>query len=68
MDNQYADLLKMTLNIDGVWLPEAASVTADSVDKPFWLIYWTCVVEHPRIGDVALEKQQALEDVHGNLP
>jgi cytochrome c oxidase subunit 2 len=33
----------LKLPVDGVWLPEAASVTTPSVDEPFWLIYWVCV-------------------------
>lgn len=44
MNEQTADLLKMPLSVDGMWMPEAASVTVPSVDEPFWLIYWTCVV------------------------
>lgn len=38
------DLQKMKLPLDGIWLPEATSTMADAVDKPYWLIYWTCVI------------------------
>lgn len=44
MNEPNPDLLKMPLSVDSLWLPEAASVTTPSVDDPFWLIYWTCVV------------------------
>lgn len=43
MDEQNAELLKLNLPVDSLWLPEAASVTVPSVDEPFWLIMWTCV-------------------------
>ena len=44
MNEQAPEFLKMALPVDGFWMPEAASVTVPSVDDPFWLIYWTCVV------------------------
>lgn len=38
------DLQSMPFSADSMWLPEAASTSTNSVDSPFWLIYWTCVV------------------------
>lgn len=37
-------ILEMQLPMDGVWMPKAASVAVPSVDDPFWLIFWACVI------------------------
>lgn len=42
MDPQ--SLQSMPIPVDSMWLPESAAVSTPSVDDPFWLIYWTCVV------------------------
>lgn len=42
--NEQNDLLSMELPVDTLWLPESAALSTPSVDEPFWLIYWSCVI------------------------
>lgn len=38
------DLQSMEFHPGGMWLPESAATSTPSVDDPFWIIYWTCVI------------------------